>query len=138
MPEDPTPLDPVEIARAGFEAFARGDFDGAVGFFTPNAVWEMVGGETFEGTQAIRGFMEDFCGHFERFGVDVEEIRAFSDVVLFVVNTMWGRPLNSTVEVRQRGGFVYEIEDRLAVRCTAYSNVDEARAAAERLAEERE
>jgi len=41
------------------------------------------------------------------------------------------------VEVRQRGEFVYEIKAGLAVRCTAYSDIDEARAAAERLAQER-
>lgn len=137
MAEESTTPDPVEIASAGFEAFARGDFDGAAGFFTPDAVWEMVGGETFEGIPAIRRFMADFCGQFERFGVEVEEIQVVGDGVLIVVNTMWGYPLNSAVEVRQRGAFVYVFEDRLAVRCTAYSDIDEARAAAERLAKER-
>ena len=81
MSEESTTPDPVEIARVGFEAFARGDFDAAAGFFTPDAVWEMVGGESFEGIPAIRGFMADFCGHFERFGVEVEEIRTFGDGV---------------------------------------------------------
>ena len=31
------------MARAGFEAFGRGDFDGAAAFFAPDVVWEMTG-----------------------------------------------------------------------------------------------
>jgi hypothetical protein len=43
----------------------------------------------------------------------------------------------SAGEVRQRGAFIYEVTAGLVVRVTAYTDIDEARAAAERLAESR-
>ncbi len=136
MAEESTP-DIVERVREGFEAFRRGDFDTAAGFFAPHAVWDMGGGGTFEGIAAIRGFMEEFVSHFESFDVEVEEIRDLGGEVVIAVNTMGGYPPGSTAEVRQRGLFIYEGKAGLAVRCTAYSDIDEGRAAAERLAEER-
>jgi hypothetical protein len=41
------------------------------------------------------------------------------------------------MEIRQRGLFVYEGKAGLAERCTGYSDIDEGRAVAERLAAER-
>jgi len=137
MSDESTTPDLVELVREGFEAYGRGDFEGAIGFFSHDAAWEMIGGETFEGTAAIRAFMEEFYNQFESFKVEVEEIRDLGGEVLVVVNTMRGHPLGSPVEVRQRGGFVYEIKDGLAVRCTGYSDINGAHAAAERLAKER-
>ncbi len=135
--EESTTPDLVERVREGFEAFGRGDFAAAARFFAPDAVWDMRGGETFEGIPAIRGFMEEFVSHFESFDVELEEIRDLGGEVVIAVNTMGGYALGSTVEVRQRGLFVYEGKAGLAVRCTAYSDIDEGRAAAERLAQER-
>ena len=137
MLEEHTADDLVERVLVGFDAYGRGDFDAAVRFFTPDAVWEMKGGPTFIGTAAIRGFMEEFYRQFAGFEVELEEVRDLGGEVLLAVNTMRGRPLGSTGEVQQRGAFIYEGEAGLAARCTAYSDVDEARAAAERLAKER-
>ena len=137
MPEEATTPDLVDRVRAGLEAYGRADFDGAVRFLTPDAVWEMKGGESFEGIAAIRGFMEEFYCHFEGFEVEVEEIRDLGGEVLLAVNMMRGHPLGSAGEVWQRGAFVYEGKAGFAVRATAYTDIDEARAAAERLAEER-
>jgi ketosteroid isomerase-like protein len=137
MPDESTTPDLVERVRARFEAYARGDFDGTARFFPPDAAWEMKGGETFEGIAAIRGFMEEFFRHFESFDVEVEEIRDLGGQVVVAVNTMRGYPLGSAGEVRQRGLFVYQGKAGLAVRCTAYSDSDDGRAAAERLAESR-
>jgi ketosteroid isomerase-like protein len=135
MPEESTTPDLVELVRAGFEAYSRGDFDGTARFFAPDAVWDMKGGETFEGIAAIRGLMEEFYRQFESFAVEIDEVRDLGGEVVIAVNTMRGYPLGSTVEVRQRGLFVYEHKAGLAVRCTGYTDIAEGRAAAERLAE---
>jgi ketosteroid isomerase-like protein len=137
MPEESTTPDLVERVRAAFDAYGRADFDGTVGFFVPDAVWETRGGETFEGIAAIRAFMEEFRSHFEGFGVEVEELRDLGGEVLLAVNMMRGHPLGSAGEVWQRGAFVYEGKAGFAVRATAYTDIDEARTAAERLAQER-
>ncbi len=137
MPEESTTPDLVERVRAAFEAYGRADFDGTVGFFAAHAVWENKGGETLEGIAAIRAFMEEFRSHFEGFEVEVEELRDLGGEVLLAVNMMRGHPLGSAGEVWQRGAFVYEGKAGFAVRATAYTDIDEARAAAERLAQER-
>ena len=137
MSQESTNLDLIERARVGMEAFGRGDFDVALSFFTRDAVWDMKGGETFEGIAAIRAFFDGFYGQFESFAVEHEEIRDLGGEVMLVVNTMSGHPLGATVEVRQRGGFVIEGKGGFAERLTAYTDIDDARAAAERLAKER-
>ena len=48
-----------------------------------------------------------------------------------------GRPVGSTGRVENRVVIVAVWEEGLIVRVTTYSDIDEARAAAERLAEER-
>ncbi len=137
MPDESTGVDLVERVREGFDAFRRRDFDAAASFFAPGATWDMRGGGTFEGIAAIRAFMEEFVSHFESFDVEVEEIRDLGGEVVIAVNTMGGYAPGSAVEVRQRGLFIYEGKAGLAVRCTAYTDIDEGRAAAERLAKER-
>jgi ketosteroid isomerase-like protein len=137
MANESTTPDLVRRVRAAFEAYGRADFDGTVVFFAADAVWEIKGGETFEGIAAIRAFMEEFRSHFEGFEVEVEELRDLGGEVLLAVNIMRGHPLGSAGEVWQRGAFVYEGKAGFAVRATAYTDIDEARAAAERLAKER-
>jgi ketosteroid isomerase-like protein len=127
----------VERVRAAFGAYGRADFDGTVEFFTADAVWETKGGETFEGIAAIRAFMEEFRSRFEGFKVEVEELRDLGGEVLLAVNMMRGHPLGSSGEIWQRGAFVYEGKAGFAVRATAYTDIDEARAAADRLVEKR-
>jgi hypothetical protein len=47
-----------------------------------------------------------------------------------------GRPINSSAFVEWRQGFVVLIDGDLIERITSYRDIDEARAAAERLAQE--
>ena len=137
MPEESTTPDLAERVRAGLEAFGRADFDAALRFFAPNAMWAMDGGDTFEGVAAIRDFIEDVYSQFQGLEVDVEEIRELGGDVVLAVNTMRSHPGGSSAEVRQRGAFIYATEAGLTVRVTSSSDIDAARAAAERLAEER-
>jgi hypothetical protein len=53
------------------------------------------------------------------------------------MSPMEGRPIGSSGEVRQRYAGVTAWEDGKVVRATNYSDIDDARAAAERLAKER-
>jgi hypothetical protein len=55
----------------------------------------------------------------------------------FAVLVQRGRPVGSTGFVQLRQGFVAWVENGLVARITTYPDVDEARAAAERLAAER-
>ena len=57
--------------------------------------------------------------------------------VAFVTLLSNGRPVGSTGVLRQRQGWVMTLLDGIIMRVTAYLDPDEARAAAERLAQER-
>jgi ketosteroid isomerase-like protein len=102
-------------------------------------VWDNspVGTGTFEGAAAVRRVVEDWIGVYEEFEVETEEFCYLGNGVGFGVNVQKGRPVGSTGVVHLRQGFVSLVQDGLIARVTTYLDPNEARAAAERLAQER-
>jgi hypothetical protein len=92
---------------------------------------------TFEGRTAIRGFWEDWFASYEELRLEQEEDLALGNGVVFAVIMQMARLAGSSGYVRYRHALVAAWEEGLIVRVTMYSNIDEARAAAERLAQER-
>ena len=138
MPEESTTTDLVELVRRQFEAGNRRDLDAATSSFAPDAVFHgRVVGDHFEGRAAIRSFLEDWFGAYEELEVGLEEVRDLGNGVVFAVVIQNARPAGSAGHVRQREGWVLVWEEGLTVQMTTYGDIDEARAAAERLAEER-
>jgi ketosteroid isomerase-like protein len=138
MGEESTTPDLVELVRRLDEAANRLDLDAVMSFYAPDAVYEgRASGMTFEGRTAIRGFWEDATAAYEEFEWRSEEILDLGNGVVFGVARASGRPVGSTGQVELRIGIVAVWEEGLVVRVTTYSDIDEARAAAERLAEER-
>jgi len=132
--------DPGELTRRLLETADRGDFDAMVRLFRPNAVWDLsdAGIGTFEGATAIRRFVEDWQGSYEDYKVDVEEIVDLGKGVTLAVSLQTGRPTGSSGEVQIRFASIQICEDGLIVWMKNYNEIDENRAAAERLAQERE
>ena len=138
VPEESTTPDLVELVRRLDEAANRLDFDAAMSFYAPDAVVEgRASGMTLEGRTAIRGFFEDMTVAYEEFESRSEEILDLGNGVVFVVSRSSGRPVGGTGRVENRVVIVAVWEEGLIVRATTYTDIDEARAAAERLAEER-
>jgi ketosteroid isomerase-like protein len=138
MPERSTTPDVVELVRRVAEAANRLDFDAVMSFYAPDAVWEgRASGMTFEGRTAIRGFYEDMAVAYEEFEWRSEKILDFGNGVGFSVVRASGCPVGSTGRVELRAAIVAVWEQGLIVRYVIYSDTDEARAAAERLAQER-
>ncbi len=129
----------LEATRRVFEALDRRDFDAATAFLAPNAVWDMspMGSVVYEGHEAIRELFEDWWGVYEHFEQVLEEFRDLGNGVSFAVAHQRARPPGSSGFVELRYGAVGTWADGLAERITTYNNIDEARAAAERLAKER-
>jgi len=129
----------AELNRAFIEAANRGDVDAFMSFFAPNAVWDNspVGTGTFEGAAQVRRVVEDWIGVYEEFEVETEEFCDLGNGVAFGVNVQTGRPVGSTGVVQLRQGFVSLVQDGLIERVTTYLDPNEARAAGERLAQER-
>jgi ketosteroid isomerase-like protein len=136
--EESTTSDLVERARRLTEAAERLDFDAMLSFYSPDVVWELrASGMTLEGRTAIRGFLEDMTVAYEEVESRSEELLDLGNGVGFGVNRSRGRPVGSTGWVETRVVIVAVWEQGLIVRATTYTDIDEARAAAERLAEER-
>ena len=139
MPEEATTRDPVERTRLAFEAVNQRDLDAVMSFFAPNGVLDgRAAGGLYEGRAAIRGFLDDWFDSFAELRMEVEELVVLDARVLLAVVKQEGRPVGVDGQVRQREGWaICWSADGLLVRLTTHTDIDEARAAAERLAESR-
>jgi ketosteroid isomerase-like protein len=139
VPEESTAPDLVELARRSVEAGSSGDFDAMVSFFATDGVWDMspLGMGVFEGRAAIRAFLKDWQGAYEEFEVETEQVLDVYNGVTVAVLVQKARPAGSSGDVRLRYAAVTVWRDGLIVRLTNYTDIDQGRAAAERLAQER-
>jgi ketosteroid isomerase-like protein len=138
MPEECTTPDPAELTRRAFEAVNQHDIDAVVSFFAPHAVLDGRVEDGLEGRAAIRGFLDDWFGSFAELRMEVEEFVVLDNGVVLAVVTQEGRPVGADGQVHQREGWaICWSADGLIVRLTTHADINEARAAAERLAESR-
>jgi len=141
MSEESTTPDLVERWHKTAEAHARRDFDGMISFFAPDAVWDSSSagvGAYFEGVTAIRSFLEEWIAPFEDYEYNQEASQDLGNGVLFVVATYGGRPASSSGgRVQEQRSYTVTWTDGLIARVVGRADIDEARAAAERLAQER-
>jgi len=136
MPEEsPTP-DQVQRLHDAFAAASAEDLDGVTANLAPNAVWVMdeVGLGPFEGVDAIREFLLEWWSLWQEHNHHVEEAVVLSERVGYAIIREDGRMKDSGAVVEARVAHVIESIDGLVVRDTTYTDVDAARAAAERLA----
>jgi ketosteroid isomerase-like protein len=137
MTEGSTP-DLIGLARLLNEAFNRRDVDAVESFYAPDAVSVQAEGiGTFEGVAAIRGFYEDAASSYDRVHVEFEEIIDFGNGVTFAVVLITGHPVGSSAEVQIHYESVASWMEGVIEWEANYMDIDEARAAAERLAKER-
>jgi ketosteroid isomerase-like protein len=139
MPEESTTPHLAELSDRQMEAGNRGDLDAVLGFFAVDAVLDgsSRGMPTFEGVSAIRSFFEDWWGAFEDLRLEREQFLDLGTGVVFGVIRSNARLAGSASHVQHREGWVTVWDEGLITRATVYGNIDEARAAAERLAQER-
>jgi len=139
MPEESTTPDLVELTRQAVAAGSSRELDTLMSFCAPDAVWDLtpMGIGTFEGRAAIRGFAEDWLGSYEDFEIELQGVLDLGNGVVFVMNRLKGRPVGSTGDTQLRQAWVQVWIDAMMVRQMSYLDIDEARVAAERLAEER-
>jgi len=122
------------------EALNRRDIDAAMSAaWAPDAVWDAspLGVGVFAGRDAIRGFAEDWLAAYEDYEQVVEEFRDLGNGVTFCLLLQKGRPVGSTGYVGLQYAVVGTWRDGLVERAVVHTDIGAARAAAERLAEER-
>jgi len=135
--EESTTPDLVELVLQLTDAVNRRDFDAVETFYAPDAVFRGAEAGTFEGAAAIRGLFEGMASPHEEFHAEAEEIVDLGNGVTFCVLTLTGRPAGSSGEVRFRFASVAIWTNGVIERDMRDVSMDEARAAAERLAKER-
>jgi ketosteroid isomerase-like protein len=137
MSQESTTPDLVELVRKQLEALDRRDLDGVMNSVAEDSVLEGRVENFLEGRAAIRRFLEDWFRAWEELDFELEEVSDVGGGVVFAVVIQDGRPVGSDGRVRQREGWVYLWVGGSIARLTT-SEVDQARAAAEQLAQERE
>ena len=138
--EEFTTPDRLEAIHRSLHALSRRDYDGAVALFSADGVMDTSAAgalEVFEGREAIRGFFEAWRGPYEDFELGLEEFHDQGNGVTLSVLVQRGRLPGSSSFVSVRGGHVGIWRNGLIERNTVYLDLDEARAAAEQLAQER-
>ena len=136
MPEQPTTPDRAALVRTSIEAVNRRDYDEAVALFSSDGVWDLsgLGLGVFAGHEAIRRFFEEWIEAYEDYGVALEEFSDLEAGVTLFVALQHGTPAGSTGVVELRYATVSTWVEGSIARSTIYTDIDEGRAAAERLA----
>jgi len=139
MSEESRTPDLVELVRKQLKAMNRGDIDAFVEVYAPDSVLDTAGYGmgTYVGPEAIRGFLREWAGSFNDLKVEADEIVDLGRGVVLTIYHQEGRPVGGNNYVRVSSAFVGEFVGGMAMRGTVYADIDEARAAAERLAETR-
>ena len=139
MTEESTTRDLVGLARQTYEAVSRGDFDAAMSFFAPDVVYDLseAGLGTYEGEEAVRGFFEDWHRSWEERHFEEEELLDLGHGVVLSVVRERGRLVGGDGRVEQRIAQLATYVNGKIQSLKDYRDIDEGRAAAERLAQER-
>jgi hypothetical protein len=138
MPGESTTSDPLELRHRAYACLNSRDLDAFVGLLARSCVFDLSRFDlgTYTGPEAIRRFYEEWIGPLYEFGVVVMNIQNLGNAVIYAVQV--GQGSRSAGFSFELGGGVAGVRehDKLA-RMTVYPDIDEARAAAERLAQER-
>jgi ketosteroid isomerase-like protein len=139
MPEESTTPDLVELARSLWEAASRRDCDAVMGFFGPEPVWETTL-VTLDGSAAIRERLEEWFGAFDELEFEPEETLDLGNGVTLTVVNQRARPAGSSSSagyIERQEALIGVWHEGMVTRATTFLDIDEARAAAERLAKQR-
>jgi ketosteroid isomerase-like protein len=105
----------VEIVRECFEAYRRGDYDGAVAFLAPDVVWEVGQELPARGPDAVRALWERWESDWEDLETVPEEFIDAGDHVFVAVHYS-GRGRGSGVGFDDRLFDVYTMRDNRCAR----------------------
>lgn len=139
MPAKRAAQDVVALTRAFGEV--GGDVDAEMAFYGRDPVYDLspMGIGIYEGHAAIRAFLTGWRTSYEKYEEEMQEVADLGNGVAFATVRESAVPVGSDAEARVHSvyGFAIVWVDGKISRMTAYPKVDEARAAAARLAEER-
>jgi ketosteroid isomerase-like protein len=139
MSEEATP-DLVRLTRGSLEAANRRDWDALMSLHPQDSVWDASRFDLgiFEGPAAIRGLFESWVGAYDEWEIELSEVVNVGPGVVLVVSHQKARLAGSAAYLEGREALLFQWLDGKISRVTAFPDIGEARAAAEKLAESRE
>jgi hypothetical protein len=138
MLEEPTTPDPLELTHRAYASLNRRDLDAFVRLLARSCVFDLSRFDlgTYTGPDAIRRFYEEWVAPLYEFGVVLDDIESLGNGVIYAVQ-VGHRGHSPDFSIELGGGVVGVWEHDKLAQMTVYPDIDEARAAAERLAQER-
>ena len=137
MPEESTTPELVERFQRYVEALTARDFDLVESFYAPDALFYGRAESFLEGRETIRSFLEDWFGVYREFVFECEEFRDLGNGVTFIVISQRGRLTDSAAWIPDRFALLITWTDGLIEKVTNFTDIDEARDAAEQGVQER-
>src|SRR5271165_1085659 len=135
MTEEPATPDLAELVRSTFEAANRRDFDAILDLYSPEAIW-LGTVDDAEGVVAIRALWVSYYSAFEEVRLILDDVVDLGNGVVLAAHRHVGRLVGGAA-LSERRVFVYKFVDGRIGVASDFSDLNEARAVAERLAEER-
>jgi hypothetical protein len=123
----------MALARSGVEMYDAGDFEGALAMLHPEieGYSEGLNRGHFSGLDGFARWAGEWNEAWESVSYDVEEVEPIGERHVVVSVQQTGRGRDSGIEVTQRTGFVFEVDDDgLSVFFGLYLDPERALAAA--------
>ena len=115
----------VEVVRRGYAAFAEEGVEGAIPFFTEDAVIysipEWPDDPEYHGHDGIRKLTRQWTENFDSFGFDISELRDGGDTVVALYELV-GETKGSAMPMRMQVGTVSELRDGRISRQRLFSS----------------
>lgn len=129
----------VELTRRSFAYAKVGDWDGVLSFYRPDTDWDMspAGLRKYEGPEALRQFFVEWTGSYKEWDIELEEVHDLGGAIVLAIALTRGRSGRRAPWVELRFAMIMRWTGGRVARITSYTDIDEARAAAARIVEER-
>jgi uncharacterized protein len=115
----------VELARLGYGAFNRGDFDTLLDLCAPDIEWRdfaTIDSDSVTGKDAVRAYFETVMEAWEQIRLEPEEIIDLGGDRVVVVSHLTGRGRGSGIEVETRGADLLTFDGGSLVRWMGYAD----------------
>ena len=138
MTQDSPMRNPIELTHRALGFLNSRDFDAVTGLLSPTCVCDMsrLGLDVYTGVESIREFIDDWLGTLYEYAVVVDEIEDLGNGVVRVEEVAH-RARTPYGFAEASSSLVGVWDSDVLARVTLYTEPDEARSAAERLARER-
>jgi len=124
----------VEKVRRSVAAYNRGDIEGALEEWAPDAVWDWSKGHGFDagvyrGRDEIRAFWQERLAAFEEIRIELVDLREVEDDLLIVENIGYVRGRDG-IEAEARSTWLIGFQDGEQTSLTLYQTKQDALEAA--------